>query len=105
MLYELLTGKPPFDGQDVQEVWGKIRESEPVSLQRLDGTVPRELERICRKALEKDPARRYRTGTEVAEDLRNWRPRAKRKGLLRRRVAAVASAPFLFGLGLSPRMG
>ncbi len=47
-------------------------------------TVPRELERICRKALEKDPTRRCRNGTEMAEELRRWRLGGAQRGFLRR---------------------
>lgn len=92
MLYELLTGKLPFDGRDAEEVWRKIRESEPPSLRAVDETVPHELAAICRKALQKDPSRRYRTGTEFAQALRNRRMRAERKGLLRRVMDAVVKA-------------
>lgn len=70
-LYELLTLTRPFDGPSTQEVLTKIiSETAPVRPRKLDGGIPRDLETICLKAIEKEPARRYSTCRELADDLR-----------------------------------
>ncbi|MBI3270447.1 MAG: protein kinase [Planctomycetes bacterium] len=73
MLYEALTGAPPFLGATAIEIFGKIVHQEPAPPSRLADRVPPELETIALKALEKDPARRFATALEFAEDLRRWR--------------------------------
>jgi serine/threonine protein kinase len=89
-LYELLTLRPAFQGNDRQELLRQIAFEEPVKPRRLERAVPAELETIVLKALEKDPADRYATAKELAEDL--WRflddkpIRARRPSL--RQVAA-----------------
>jgi WD40 repeat protein/serine/threonine protein kinase len=69
ILYHSLTGRPPFQAASVQEVLLQLREAEPVSPRRLNPSVPRDLETICLKCLEKAPLRRYRTAKEVADEL------------------------------------
>lgn len=68
MLYELITGRPPFDG-DLASVLRAVLEAEPVSPRELAPTVPRELEAICLKCIEKLPSARYRTAEALADDL------------------------------------
>jgi serine/threonine protein kinase/Flp pilus assembly protein TadD len=71
-LYELLTLEPAFPGQDRQEVLRRIAFEEPRPIRRLEPSVPRELETIVHKALEKAPADRYATAQELAGDLRRF---------------------------------
>ncbi len=69
VVYELLTGKKPFRG-DFREVMESIKTAEPRPLRQIDDTIPRELERICLKALAKRAHDRYTTASDMAEDLR-----------------------------------
>jgi serine/threonine protein kinase len=67
ILYELLTGRPPFDGRTLLEALGQVRWSEPVPPRVTRPELPAELEVICLRCLQKDPARRYGTAEELAE--------------------------------------
>ena len=69
ILYELLTGRPPFLGISPMETLLQAAYQEPVSLARSVARVPRDLDTICMKCLEKYPAKRYPTAAELAEDL------------------------------------
>ncbi|MFO0846160.1 MAG: serine/threonine-protein kinase [Gemmataceae bacterium] len=71
-LYELLTGQVAVPGNTREEVFRRIAEGEPVPPQRLDRRVPPELETVCLKCLAKDPAERYQTAGELADDLRRF---------------------------------
>lgn len=72
ILYELLTGGPPFrSATPIQTLLRVVRE-EPLPVQRLQPRLPRDLATICMKCLEKDPDRRYRTAGELADDLRRF---------------------------------
>jgi len=70
-LYELLTLRPMFSGQDVDVVQAVLHK-EPTPPRRLVRQVPRELETICLKAVEKIPAARFGSAQELADDLRRW---------------------------------
>jgi len=72
VLYELLTGSPPFLGGSTAELLRRIREEEPELPRRRDRAIPRDLQNICLKALEKDPAHRYASAREMADDLRRF---------------------------------
>jgi serine/threonine-protein kinase len=72
ILYEMLTGQRPFQGADHSEVLRRIQRLEPFRPRQLELDVPRELETICLRCLEKDPAWRYRSAEELADDLRCW---------------------------------
>ena len=72
VLYELLTGAPPFRGDTVADLLRRIREEDPVLPRRRDTAIPGDLQNICLKALEKDPAQRYASAREMADDLRRF---------------------------------
>ncbi len=73
ILYELLTGRPPFQGTSVLDTLDMVRSREPVPPSQLQPKTPRDLETICLKCLEKDIARRYPDALALAEDLRKFR--------------------------------
>jgi serine/threonine-protein kinase len=72
ILYECLTGRPPFLGDGVDDILSQVRTAEPTPVRRLQPRAPRDLETICLKCLEKDPRRRYRSAAALADDLRRW---------------------------------
>jgi WD40 repeat protein len=72
ILYELLTGRPPFRAANPLDTLLQVVSDEPVRPSRLRPGVPRDLEAVALKALEKDPARRYATAQELAEELRRF---------------------------------
>jgi WD40 repeat protein len=71
ILFELLTGEVPFRGQQRMLIF-QILHDEPPSLRKLNGRVPKDIETICLKCLEKEPARRYQSAGELAEELKRF---------------------------------
>ncbi|HEY6562859.1 MAG TPA: serine/threonine-protein kinase, partial [Pirellulaceae bacterium] len=101
ILYETLSGRPPFLAATILETLEQVRSREPVRLSRLQSGLPRDLQTICLKCLEKDPTRRYRSAAALGDDLRRYldqKPIAARPANLlvrmlkwaRRRPAAAA---------------
>ncbi len=86
MLYEMLAGQLPFEGTSVAELLAKIPSVEPTRPRQLRPRLPRDLETVCLKCLEKDPARRYITAQALAEDLRRWRDGLPVLALRQRRI-------------------
>jgi len=98
VLYEMLTGAPPFSG-DPLSVIHAVAQQEPPRPRRLDRRIPRDLETICLKALDKEPHRRYPTAEAMADDLGRFLAGesivARRVGLLERGWRRVRRSPAL----------
>jgi WD40 repeat protein len=87
VLYQLLTGQLPFQGDSALEVLRAVTSDEPVRPRRLQPRIPRDLEAITLHCLEKEPRRRYPSAMALAEDLQHFR---RGKQVVARPVSAVA---------------
>ena len=72
VLYNMLTGRPPFQAADTLNTLKQVLEQEPVAPRQLDPALPRDLETITLKCLEKSPSRRYGSAQQVADELRRY---------------------------------
>jgi len=88
-LYEVLTLRPPFHARGVAELLQKLRNEEPRPPSRHDKRIPRDLETIVLKALEKEPGKRYATAADMARDLRAF---ADARAIDARRIGALDRA-------------
>jgi serine/threonine-protein kinase len=112
ILYEIISGRPPHSGKSVHEIYHRILHREAISLRRFDPRVSRDLETIVMKCLEKDPARRYFSAEQFADELARFLAgepvRARPPGILektlrwfrRRPAMAVAAIGMAAGCGL-----
>jgi WD40 repeat protein/serine/threonine protein kinase len=110
ILYECLTGRPPFRAATVVETLDLVRSAEVVSPRQLQPSLPRDLETIALKCLEKDPARRFSSALELANDLERFlnnepiraRPISRPERLVKwaRRAPALAGLLALSVLGV-----
>jgi tetratricopeptide (TPR) repeat protein len=111
VLYELLSGRPPFGGCNLLEIVLAVINEEPPRPRSVNSRLPRDLETIIVKCMEKDPARRYQTAIELRDELRRFRSgepiRAQppslhyllRKRLRKHRVVLAACAAVLLAAG------
>jgi WD40 repeat protein len=72
LLYHLLTGRPPFQGPTLESVLVQLRDADPLPPRRLSPAVPRDLETVCLRCLQKAPVARYASATAVAEELERF---------------------------------
>ncbi|HZT81133.1 MAG TPA: protein kinase [Gemmataceae bacterium] len=109
ILYECLTGRPPFRAATVLETLELVRSQDPVPPSSLQPRTPRDLETICLKCLEKDPGRRYASAKEMAEDVGRFladRPiLARPPGLPERAVKFARRNKLLVGFMASLLLG
>ncbi|MEK7865366.1 MAG: protein kinase, partial [Planctomycetota bacterium] len=114
-LYEMLTGRPPFVGDSVFTIVADVLGREPDPPRAVNANLHRDIETICLKAMEKDPARRYATAADLAEDVRRylegepifarpvsgperlWRKAARHRAVVIPSVAAVLIAAGWWG--------
>jgi serine/threonine-protein kinase len=104
ILFELLTGQCPFEGETITEVCAKVLTEEPASLSQVENGAATELDHVIARCLQKDPALRYQSVNDFAAALRAWRPsedvelpepRPRRRGSARLPLAMGALSALL----------
>ncbi len=109
ILYECLTGRPPFRGATPLDTIMQVVAEEPVSVRQLQPSCPRDLETMCLKCLRKEPGKRYGSATELAEDLRRWQAgepiTARPVGRVERAAKWTRRNPALAALGAALLLG
>ena len=112
ILYECLTGRPPFKAATPYDTVAQVLHDDPVSPRRLQPKTPRDIETICQKCLQKEPSRRYPSAAALADDLQRFlnrepilaRPtghlaRAVRWGRRNKALTAFAAAVLMLFVG------
>jgi eukaryotic-like serine/threonine-protein kinase len=87
VMYEMVAGRPPFEGETVTDVIVSINQRDPLPLARFAPNVPSELEWIINKALRRDPEERYQTAKEMLTDLRRLKQKLEFEAELERSIA------------------
>jgi tRNA A-37 threonylcarbamoyl transferase component Bud32 len=123
VLYELLTGRPPLEGPSPIDIMLKVLKEDPVPPRKLNAHVPRDLETICLKGLNKEPSRRYVSADALADDLqrflegraikarplgsfgRAWRWWRRNRGVGRFASAAAILTTLILTIAVSQRKG
>ncbi len=109
ILYACLTGRPPFSAASMIETLHQVRNNYPVPPRQFNQSVPRDLETICLKCLEKNPQNRYSSAEALADDLRRFvkaKPiKARPIGLLERGWKWLRRDPVRFALGAGLLLG
>ena len=99
VLYEMLTGRPPFRAETAAETLRQVIAQDPVPPSRLNAKVPRDLETVCMKCLRKQPQSRYATAAALAEDLQRFMRgeaiAARSESQFRRLVRGIRRRPVL----------
>ena len=119
VLYCLITGRPPFQAATPLDTLLQVVEQDPVPPRQLNGAIPRDLETICMKCLEKEPTQRYASAQDLADELqrflhdepiharpagiveRGWRVLRKQKRSVALTAAAVAATLLLAASGFA----
>jgi WD40 repeat protein/serine/threonine protein kinase len=112
ILYEILTGRPPFTGEDNREVLRQVREKEPPRPEAVCPGVPPALAAVCLRALARDRANRYPSATDLAREVQRWLadepvaayrdpPPARLRRWARRHKPVVAGLIVLLATGLA----
>ncbi len=85
-LYEMMTLERAFDGDERDRIFTQVLQKDPKAPRKVDSRIPRDLETICQKAMDKLPSRRYQRAAELADDLRRC---ANRQTIAARRIGAI----------------
>jgi eukaryotic-like serine/threonine-protein kinase len=93
VLYEMIAGRRPFQGETWQELIIAVNRDTPEPVKRFDAQVPPELERILSRCLEKDPDKRYKSSVELAADLDAIHASFKRQAMAAAQGSALAAPP------------
>jgi Tol biopolymer transport system component/serine/threonine protein kinase len=93
MIYEMVTGRQPFEGETASDVMSLILQKEPIPLAHSWPEVPSELDRIVRKALRKDREERYQTVKDLLIDLRNLRKELELEAEIERSIPSIGRRP------------